>query len=339
MIRLPEFRLHRPTTLAQALEILAAGEGEVRLVAGGTDLWPNMKRRHQSADEVVSLRNVADLKGIRTGSEGEIRIGSMTLLSDIAADAAVRLEHPALTRAVESISTPAIRNMASLGGNLCLDTRCNYYNQSQEWRESIDFCMKAGGDVCRVAPGSARCWAVSSSDAAPVLCALRAEVHLRSVGEDRRIGLSDLYSDDGIDYLTRRRGEILTEVVVPSADGWQSAFWKLRRRGSIDFAVLSVAASVRRDTENRVTDACIWLGSVASAPLRSEEAEQLLVGKPLERDVIAAAAQATRKVATPMDNADFTLQWRSKMVADYAEAALREIAGLPRERLSPRHGP
>ena len=309
----------------------------MRMVAGGTDLWPNMKRRHQSADDVVSLRDVAELRGIRGEAGGELRIGAMTTLAAVAASPLIRSTHPALARAVASISSPAIRNMATLGGNLCLDTRCTYYNQNQEWRESIDFCMKEGGTVCWVAPQSPRCWAVSASDAAPILCALDARVRLLSAGGEREARLGDLYRDDGIDYMTKRPDEVLTEVVIPAPGGLESSFWKLRRRGSIDFAVLAVATALVRDAEGRVEDARVWLGSVASAPVHSDAAARELIGQALTPDVIARAAGAARKVATPLDNTDFTLQWRSKMVVAYVEAALREIADLPQERLSPKH--
>jgi 4-hydroxybenzoyl-CoA reductase subunit beta len=338
MMRLPVFRLHRPTSMAEALETIAASEGPTRVVAGGTDLWPNMKRRHQSAADVVSLRSVEELRGIRGEAGGEVRIGAMTTLSEVAASPVVRSTLPALARAVESISSPAIRNVASLGGNLCLDTRCTYYNQNQEWRESIDFCMKEGGTVCWVAPQSPRCWAVSSSDAAPVLCALDARVRLLApTGDERELPLADLYEDDGIDYLTKRPDEILTDIVIPAPDGLEISYWKLRRRGSIDFAVLTVAAAVRRNADGTVEDARIWLGAVASAPVCSDAAARELIGQELTAEVIAGAARAARKVATPLDNTDFTLQWRSKMVVAYVEAALREIAGLSQERLSPKH--
>ena len=336
-MRLPMFQLHQPTSLSDALALLDASNGRARFVAGGTDLWPNMKRRHQSADVVVSLRHVAELAGVTGEEGGEVRIGAMTTLADLAAHSTIRTSYPALARAAASISSPAIRNMGTLGGNLCLDTRCTYYNQNQEWRESIDFCLKEEGSVCWVAPNSPRCWAISASDTAPVLCALGARVLLLSADGHREIALADLYRDDGIDHLAKQPGEVLTEIILPPADGVEMSFWKLRRRGSIDFAVLSVAVALRRDSDGTVEAARIYLGAVASAPLEAEEAAAKLVGRTLTEDVIAAAARAARKPATPLDNTDFTLQWRSKMVVSYVEAALREIAGLSVTGLSPKH--
>ena len=337
MMRLPTFQLHQPTSLREALALIEGSSGRARFVAGGTDLWPNMKRRHQSADVVISLRRVAELSGVHREADGDIRIGAMTILADVAENPIIRTAYPALARAATSISSPAIRNMGTLGGNLCLDTRCTYYNQNQEWRESIDFCLKEQGSVCWVAPRSSRCWAISASDTAPVLCALGARVRLISHDGEREIELADLYRNDGIDYLAKRAGEVLTEVVLPPSDGVEMSFWKLRRRGSIDFAVLSVGVALHRDSAGKVETVRIYLGAIASAPIEAEAAAVELIGRTLTEEVISNAAHAARKPATPLDNTDFTLQWRSKMVVSYVEGALREIAGLPVMGFSPKH--
>jgi 4-hydroxybenzoyl-CoA reductase subunit beta len=347
MLRLPPFKLLRPRTLEEAARLLVeegASEGRpVRLVAGGTDLWPNMKRRHQQAAAVVSLMGIPGLAGIRNG--GAVRIGATTLLDDVARHPLIADRYPALATAVASISSPPLRNMGTLGGNLCVDTRCTYYNQTEEWRRAIDYCMKAEGSICWVATSSPRCWAHSASDSAPMLCALGASVRLASRDGERVLPVADLYRDDGIDYLTRRPEEILTAVELPAAaagDACRSAFWKLRRRGSIDFAVLSVAAAVWTDAAGVVSRARIYLGAVGSSPVAASAAAQLLVGQPLrslaeDPEVIAAAVRLARKAATPMDNTDFQAQWRGVMAARYVEAALRELAGGERQRLAPRH--
>ncbi len=347
MLRLPPFDLRRAATVGEVARILA-GEGaregrQVRLVAGGTDLWPNMKRRHQSADTVISLRGVAGLSGVSNGG-GELRLGATTTLSQAVADPTIRGRYPALARAVASISTPVLRNMGTLGGNLCLDTRCTYYNQNEEWRRSIDYCMKEAGSVCWVAPGSSRCWAISASDSAPILCALKARVRLVSSGGERVIAVEDLFADDGIEYLAKRPDEVLTEILLPAAsahgdetDSCRAAYWKLRRRGSIDFAVLSACVAVWMDGSGTVTDARIYLGAVASRPSAAAEAAAALLGKPLTPDSIAEASRLARRAATPLDNTDFQAQWRGTMVGRYLEAALRECAGLESERLPPKH--
>lgn len=337
MMRLPSFRFHRPKTLAEAARLLAAAPQTTRLVAGGTDLWPNLKRRHQQAEDVVSLALVRELHGVERKGDGTFVLGAMTTLAELGEDRAIAAEHPALSRAIRSISSPVLRNMGTLGGNLCLDTRCTYYNQNEEWRRAIGYCKKEVGETCWVAPGSPRCWAISASDSAPMLCALGASVRLVSAAGERTIPLTSLYEDDGIAYLTKRPDEILTQVVVPPAQGVRSSFWKLRRRGSIDFGVLSVAGAVALDAERRVRAAQLFLGCVASFPTPCVEAMASLVGAPLDEERIARAAALARKAASPLSNTDFLPQWRSKMVEPYTAAVLREIAGLPQQRLAPAH--
>jgi 4-hydroxybenzoyl-CoA reductase subunit beta len=356
MLRLPPFRFLRPRSLDEAARLLVeegAAEGRpVRLVAGGTDLWPNMKRRHQKAETVISLMSIPGLAGIHAGDGGvpdseapAVTIGATTLLDDVARHPSVAGRYPALATAVASISSPPLRNMGTLGGNLCVDTRCTYYNQTEEWRRAIDYCMKEAGTICWVATSSPRCWAHSASDSAPMLCALGAGVRLVSRQGERTLPVAALYRDDGIAYLHRRPDEILSEITLPAdaAEGaCRTAFWKLRRRGSIDFAVLSVAAAVWTDAAGTVTRARIYLGAVGSSPVEARDAAAQLVGLPLrslatDGDLLAAAGRLARKVATPMDNTDFQAQWRGVMAARYTEAALRQLAGGERQRLAPRH--
>ncbi len=336
MLRLPPFSFRVARTLGEACDLLAGEGPAARVVAGGTDLWPNMKRRHQKASTVVSLMAIPELAGIGNGGDRPLRVGATVVLDDLVRHAELRARYPALAQAVASISSPPLRNMGTIGGNLCVDTRCTYYNQTEDWRRAIDYCMKEEGEVCWVAPGSARCLAHSASDAAPVLCALGASVTLASRQGSRRIPIGKLYRDDGIAYLAKRPDEILTEIELPpeaDAGRCRSAFWKLRRRGSIDFAVLSVAVALWCDGGGLVERAAIVLGAVSSRPLPAEEAAAFLVGKPLTAEVIAEAARLARDPATPFDNTDFQAQWRKAMVAPWTEAALREAAGLPIERL------
>jgi 4-hydroxybenzoyl-CoA reductase subunit beta len=230
----------------------------------------------------------------------------------------------ALRQAAVQVATPHIRNMGTLGGNLCLDTRCNYYNQSYEWRKAIDFCLKKDGSICWVATASKRCVAVSSTDTAPALIALNASVKLVSSRGEREIPVEALYQNDGIDYLSRMPDEILTEVRVPA--GWKSSYWKLRRRGSFDFPILGVAAALRFDHEI-ITEARIALGAVASRPFLVEKAGAFLKGKKLTDEVIAEAAGMVANRAKPMDNTDMDLYWRKEVADDFAGYALREVRG------------
>jgi 4-hydroxybenzoyl-CoA reductase subunit beta len=341
VLRLPPFRLVQPRVLEEAVSILE-GEGPgVRVVAGGTDLWPNMKRRHQKAATVVSLMGIPELAGVANGAgNGELRLGATTLLADLEHHPEVRRRYPALARAVASISSPSLRQMGTLGGNVCVDTRCTYYNQTEEWRASIDYCMKEEGTICWVATSSPRCWAHSASDTAPVLQALGAEVRLVSAQGERMIPIAGLYRDDGIDYLAKKPAELVTEVVLPAeaaAGRCKSAFWKLRRRGSIDFAVLSAAVALWLDGGGVVERAAIVLGAVGSSPRIAPAAERFLAGKRLDAETLAEAARLARKAAVPMDNTDFQAQWRKAIAGKYIEAALRDAAGLDPGLLAPRH--
>jgi len=334
MMRLPLFDFRAPRTLEEATRILHGEGAEAMPLAGGTDLLPNMKRRQQVPKTLVSLRAIEGLR-VFTFGRTAARLGACLKVAEIASDGRFREVWTALAQAASQIATPQIRNMATLGGNLCLDTRCNYYNQNYEWRKSIGFCLKKSGTTCWVAPASAKCMAVSSTDTAPALLALGARVRLVSVTGERELPLSALYQNDGINYLKRRPDELLAEVLLDSSCGWKSSYWKLRRRGAFDFPVLSVAAAARLGKEGVVEEARIVLGSVASAPLVAEEAGQFLLGRRLDRESVAEAGSLTARLAKPLDNTDFDMTWRKRVTAEFVTHALRELRGedLREERL------
>ena len=315
MMRLPWFRHHAPKTLDEAVRILDSEGRAAMLIAGGTDLIPNMKRRHQSPQALISLSRIDALKTFQNGTGW--RMGAGLTLTEI-----IRLEGvpAALKQAAGQVATVHLRNMGTLGGNLCLDTRCTYYNQNYEWRKAIDFCLKKDGDICWVATASKRCVAVSSTDTAPALMALGAKVKLVSKKGERELSVEKLYNNDGIDYLARRPDEILTEVVVPEP-GWRSTYWKLRRRGAFDFPVLGVAAAAK-DGQCRIA-----LGAVASRPFLVEKAGEFLKGKELTDENIEEAAAIVASRAKPMDNTDLDLYWRKRVTASFVGYALRELRG------------
>jgi 4-hydroxybenzoyl-CoA reductase subunit beta len=326
MMRLPLFEYRAPRTVAEAADMLSGEGTNAMLLAGGTDLLPNMKRRQQTPHTLIGLRHVAGLGEIKWDGD-VLRIGAGRQISELVNDARLPETCGALWQAASQIATPQIRNMATLGGNLCLDTRCNYYDQSYEWRKAIDFCMKKDGDICWVATSSPKCVAVSSTDTAPALMALGARVRLVSNAEEREITLSDFYNNDGINYLRRRPDEILAEIMVDLPGGWKSTYWKLRRRGAFDFPVLSVAAAVKLSTGGVVENARIVLGSVASRPLVTENAAGLLIGHKMTRENIAEAAASAGRMAKPLDNTDFDLTWRKRVTQELVSCALRELRG------------
>ena len=326
MMRLPLFEFRAPRTLEEATRILDGEGANAMPLAGGTDLLPNMKRRQQVPRTLMSLRHVEALTQVQLDHSGT-RLGACLTLTDIAEDPRFRNGLTALSQAASQVATPQIRNMATLGGNLCLDTRCNYYDQSYEWRRAINFCMKKDGTTCWVAPGSPKCVAVSSTDTAPALIALGARVRLVSHSEEREVPLADLYNNDGMNYSKRRPNEILTEVLLDSLHGWKSTYWKLRRRGSFDFPVLSVAAAVRLSSNGVVEDARVVIGSAASRPLVAANAAKFLLGRALNPDTVTEAAALAARIAKPLDNTDFDMTWRKKVTAEFVTYALRELRG------------
>ncbi len=330
MLRLPSFAYRQPKTLKEALAMKADAGPDGMYVAGGTDLYPNMKRRHQEPRTVISLMGIPELARCEMRDAGCV-VGSCMTLTDLSANPPVRESAPAVAHAAELVSTPLLRNMGTLGGNLCLDTRCNYYNQSYEWRKAIDFCMKKDGHICWVAPSSPRCWAVNSSDVAPVMMALGADYLLVGPGGERVVPAARFYHNDGINYLTKQPDEVLAAVRLPAPDGWDAVYHKLRRRGSFDFPVLGVAAWVRWEhgagsrEQGRVVEGRIVLGGVASWPQEVPEAGAALAGTDLSDEAIAAAADAAYRPAKPMDNTDFDLSWRKQMTRVYVARALAEL--------------
>src|SRR5438309_4033388 len=292
-------------------------------VAGGTDLYPNMKRRHQEPKTVISLMAIPELRR----ADNSV-IGAAVTLTELTVRPSDR--PTVIATAARLVSTPLLRNMGTLGGNLCLDTRCNYYNQSYEWRKAIDFCMKKDGAICWVAPSSPRCWAVSSSDVAPVMVAIGAEYQLVGPKGERLVPAARCYHNDGINYLTKQPDEILAAVRLPAPDGWDAVYHKLRRRGSFDFPVLGVAAWVRWE-RGTIVDARIVLGGVASWPQEVPEAGAALKATALEDEAIAAAAEAAYRPSKPLDNTDFELSWRKQMTRVYATRALQELRSRRRE--------
>jgi 4-hydroxybenzoyl-CoA reductase subunit beta len=315
MMRLPWFEHRSPKSVDEAARILAGEGPDAMLIAGGTDLLPNMKRRQMAPKVLVSLRGISELR--RNGGV----IGAGVTLTEIIRKPGLPL---GLRQAAHQVATVHLRNMGTVGGNLCLDTRCNYYNQNYEWRKAIDFCLKKDGDICWVATASKRCVAMSSTDCAPALIALDAKVKLVSSGNEREIALEDLYNNDGIDYLKRRPDEILTEIRIPEQS--TSCYWKLRRRGAFDFPVLGVAAAaVMKD--GIVEKARIALGAVASRPFLVQKAGEFLRNKRLDDEVIAEAGRLVASRAKPLDNADLDLYWRKGVAADFVGYALRELRG------------
>src|SRR5437773_6186630 len=302
MLRLPKFRYIQPKSLKDAVSVMADSGPDAMFVAGGTELYPNMKRRQQTPKIVIGLGQLKELRTIKGKLKEDVVLGAGITLTEVTDDRRVQRGYPAVAKAAELISTPLLRNMGSIGGNLLLDTRCNYYDQNYEWRKAIHFCMKKDGEICWVAPSSSRCWAVQSSDCAPVMAAIGAKVKLVSSSGERWISAAELYNDDGIRHLSKRSDELLTEIQLPPTNGWRAVYWKLRRRGSFDFPVLGVAVWMTQEKDGTVRDARIILGGVGSYPIKAVNSEQAIIGRRLTEDTVREAAEAAYRPAKPLDN-------------------------------------
>lgn len=337
MLRLPPFEYLAPRTVDEAVEMMTRDGWGAMLVAGGTDVFPGMKRRIFEPKKLVGLRNIKELQALEIGEQSDqaaiqngITLGAGLTLTQISSHPEIVKRYPALAAAAGLVSTPQLRNMGTIGGNLCVDTRCTYYNQTEPWRRSINYCMKKDGETCWVAPGSPRCWAVSSSDTAPVMIALGASVRLAGPLGERRIPVQALYNNDGIEYLSKAPNEILVDINIPPAEGVKMTYHKLRRRGSFDFPILGVAAAIRQAEDGTCTEANLVLGAVASYPIKATEAEEMLVGQKITEELIDEAANVAFKPAKPLDNTDMGHPYRKQMARVYVKRALQEVAGLTR---------
>jgi 4-hydroxybenzoyl-CoA reductase subunit beta len=325
MMRLPKFSYRVPRTVAEAVRMMGDAGPEGQFVAGGTDLYPNMKRRQQTPQTVISVTRLPELNQITGEAREGVRLGAAVSLTDVCENEIINRDYPMVAAAARTISTPVLRNMGTIGGNLLLDTRCNYYDQNYEWRKGINFCMKKDGEVCWVAPGSSKCWAVQSADLVPLMVAMGARVRLASTLGERVVDAAGLYNDDGINYLRKRADELLVDIHLPPRNGWRAVYKKLRRRGAFDFPVLGVAIRLDVEAGGAIKDAKVVLGGIAPAPVEVKAAAAALVGAPLDEERMQAAAEACYAKARPLDNTDFVMNWRKQMAKPYVLRALAEL--------------
>ena len=323
MLRLPRFSYLRPESVAEAVQILSEYGARARVVAGGTDLLPKMKRGQIEPEVVVGLGHLDDLRHIRPTGDGGFEIGACVTLTEVVSNPLLRSAYPGYVRAAGLVSSPALRNSGTIGGNLCVDTRCNYYDQSYEWRKALGFCMKKDGDICRVAPASATCRAIASSDTAPAAISMNATVVLAGPNGEREVPVASLYQDDGQFYITKAADEILVSLRLPEPGKWKSSYVKVRSRGSIDFPLVGAAAAVHMN--GSLVEACrIVITAVGPQPLDVSQAAEPLLGKAIDAAILEEVASEAAKPARPLDNADLSYVWRKRMMRRAIEQAIRE---------------
>ncbi len=325
MNSLPDFQLLRPATAQDAVR-LRAGHPTSRFVAGGTDLLPNLRRGLVQAKVLIDLGGVADFTDIELRSDG-LHIGAGATLAKIAAHPAVRLQFAALAQAAQAVAGPTHRVAATLGGNLCLDTRCVYYNQSEPWRQGNNYCMKLLGEGCRVAKKSKRCYAAFSGDVAPALIVLNAQVEILSPNGSRSIPVADLYQDDGMAWLTMADDEMITTIRVPLSDGWSSAYEKVQVRGAIDFPLAGVAVALKRD-QGRLAALRIACTGVSSRPLAVQGLEQL-TGRLLDADSLQTIVAQTELAAGAMHTTLVDVLYRRAVAPVLARRMVERLWAAP----------
>ncbi len=322
---LPEFQLLRPRTLAEALDLLAKHAGSIQVLAGGTDLIPSLQQKLFEPHYLLDIRGIVELRGIRHHAGEATWIGALTTLAEVERSAQLVRDYPVLVEAAKTVASPILRNMGTIGGNVCLDTRCLWYNQSLTWRKSCGFCIKKDGDLCHVAPGGTKCWAAFSGDTPPALLCLDAEVEIASAAGARRIPLRDFYTGEGDRRMKLERNELLTRVFLPeSTAGYRGVYKKLRVRGSIDYPLAGVAVALKRN--GLVEDARVALTAVNPAPVLIRGVNEALKGREVNQGLAAAVGDLAAKSAKPLTTSALTPEYRREMIRVFTKRALLQAA-------------
>ena len=324
---LPSFKLLRPRSLEEAVGYLAQHAGVVQILAGGTDLIPSMKQRLFSPSYVMDIRGIEELQGIHVVPGVGVEIGALTPLSAIEDSEFIRRNYRVLHEAATTVASPILRNMGTVGGNICLDTRCLWYNQSLQWRRSCGFCIKKDGDLCHVAPGGTRCWAAFSGDTPPALLCLGADVEIVGPRGVRRLPLKDFYSGVGDAHLKLDPNEMLTRVFLPeSSSGWKGSYQKLRVRGSIDYPLAGVAVAFKKNG-GPVEAARVAITAVNPAPLLVPGSDHALVGRQVvDEHVATVVGELAAKTGKPLTTSALTPEYRREMIRVFTKRAVLAAA-------------
>ena len=331
---LPVFRILQPRTLAEACRMLDEHGPDAMIIAGGTDLIPNLQMKLFTPRVLIDLKPLRELSQIEFSPDRGLTLGATASLSRILETPWLAREFPVLAGAIATIAGPLQRNMGTIGGNLCLETRCRWYNQSHFWRQSLGGCLKKDGDICHVAPGGRFCWAAWSGDSAPAFLTLDAELEIASVSGTRRIPLRDFYKNDGKDRIALARNELLTAVHVPARmAGRRGVYRKLRVRDSIDYPLAGVALAMHLDSSGICRDARVALSAVNPAPVLVREAGESLVGKKWSPELAAQVAQAAIRTGKPLTTSASTPVYRRDMLRVFTRRALEELWNSSHSRL------
>jgi 4-hydroxybenzoyl-CoA reductase subunit beta len=324
VLRLHEFRYLTPRTLAEALDALGEHAGEAMPIAGGTDLVPNMKHRLFTPRRLVALKGLPELKGIEE-RDGWLRIGAAETLAAVSRSPLVRRHAPSVARAAGLVAGPQLRNVGTIGGNLALDTRCTYYNQTWFWRSALGFCLKKDGDTCHVTKVGRKCVAAHSADTPPALMTLGAVAELAGPAGQRELPVADFFVADGIWNTVRQPDELVLAVRVPIRADTRAAFRKVRQRGAIDFPLLNVAVAADMAGGDEVRELRIVVSALGSRPRFVSGLDGLAAGRRLDAEVVEAVAQRAFQQSQPLTNIIVDTEWRRAMVPVEVRRALAEL--------------
>ncbi|HMM55175.1 MAG TPA: 4-hydroxybenzoyl-CoA reductase subunit beta [Candidatus Desulfobacillus sp.] len=316
-----ELDIVKPTSVAEAVSLHGGTEG-ARYLAGGTDLVPNMRRGLQKSRKLVDITGIEELRQIAF-ENGALRIGAGVTLEALCASDLVHRHAPLLALAASQVAGPTHRAAATLGGNLMQDTRCYFYNQSDFWRTANEYCMKAEGTICRVAPSSSRCWASYCGDVAPAMLVLGAEVDISGPTGNRREPLAVLYADNGLQHLKLGPGDLLVSVEVPAQSGWTAGYEKVRVRGTIDFPLAGVAVAIKREG-GRIADLRVACTGVNAYPGLVPNLEAWR-GKEPDEAFFAALEKAVRKEIQPMESTLTAAGYRKRVALGLARKLVGEL--------------
>ncbi|HVA17663.1 MAG TPA: FAD binding domain-containing protein [Candidatus Dormibacteraeota bacterium] len=322
---LPAFRVLQPRSVADAVSMLDQYGADAIVIAGGTDVIPNLQMRLFTPRVLVDVKPLRELATIDLSPRHGLRIGATATLSSILDTPWMREKFAVLASAIGTVAGPLQRNMGTIGGNLCLETRCRWYNQSHFWRQSLGGCLKKDGDICHVAPGGKFCWAAWSGDSAPAFLALDAELEIAGASGTRRVALREFYKNDGMDRIALERNELLTSVHVPAhMAGRRGVYHKLRVRDSIDYPLAGVAVAMEVDSAGICKDARVALSAVNPAPVLVKQAGESLVGQKWSLELAERVAHAAIQTGKPLTTSGSTPVYRRDMVRVFTRRALEE---------------
>ena len=323
-MRLPYFSYFEPASAKEALTMKAEYREHVQVIAGGTDVVTRLKFGLVKPKYVMSLKKIEELKGIGIRN-GALSIGAMTPLTDLLSSAQVKERYRGIWGAIETVAAPPIRNVATLGGNICQENRCLFYNQSEFWRNERPPCLKAKGQSCLAVPGAKKCFSVYSGDIAPALIAVDAKVRLEKKGSSRTVTLASLFTGKGTSPLAIQEDELLAAVILPLSEKRSgSGYAKLRVRSSVDYPLLSVAVSFTCNKKGRVEDAQVVLGAVGPAPLPIPEARELFIGKKPSELMLDGLASFTPKGTQIINNLTVPAAYRKRMLPVFLKKAVQD---------------